>query len=278
MLNAAARTLFVLLFLVTTSVLVEAEKCPVNCNEQSVREVAQRHNTKVAGYRNLLGFTAYMMQKGDKYRCALFPGYYLIDVLEGYTCYNPPAPQSKPPPAVPNSGAYLYEHNNYQGKKLSINKTFHCNFSCIQGYRMNDKISSIAVAPGWKVVTYEHNFSGASFTWKSSNPEIGKHGWNDKISSFSVYAPIEPGVYLYEHNHYQGKKISINKTFHCNFSCIQGYRMNDKISSIEVAPGWKVVTYEHNFSGASFTWRSSNPEIGKHGWNDKISSFSVYAP
>lgn len=58
---------------------------------------------------------------------------------------------------------------------------------------LNDEISSLKIAEGYKVILYEHeNFQGASITLTADNANLT--GWNDKVSSMKVLANGNTGL------------------------------------------------------------------------------------
>ncbi|MFM5498746.1 phosphatidylinositol-specific phospholipase C domain-containing protein [Aeromonas veronii] len=81
-----------------------------------------------------------------------------------------------------NSKFIIFEHYNYQGKKLGIKGDV--NFLD----EMNDEMSSWKIPKGWIVRFYEHaNFQGDYYT-RSSSGEA--YEFNDKISSIKIlYTP-----------------------------------------------------------------------------------------
>ena len=170
-------------------------------------------------------------------------------------------------------GVSFYEHIYYTGR--SVVKQ--------QGrYDMgdmgipNDFISSIKVPQGYQVIVFENNnFSGDSQTFSSDVPDLSKvfkngNNWNDRISSFKVY---RDGITVFDDCNFNGS--SATKT-------IGSYNMdtmgvgNDSISSIMVAPGYRVTVYEDNEKQGNSTTFTSDQECLYPGpWNDKISSFEV---
>jgi Peptidase inhibitor family I36 len=80
-------------------------------------------------------------------------------------------------------GCVAFEHADFGGAQLPIRAN-----SSI-GYLSrfwNDRISSLACAPGCEITTFEHaNFGGRRQTWAGNVPFVGR-GWNDRISSMVV--------------------------------------------------------------------------------------------
>lgn len=96
-------------------------------------------------------------------------------------------------PDTTNGPVTVYEHAQYAG--------FHAGLP-IGAYKLaglnlkgvlNDEISSIKVAAGYKVVLFEHeNFAGDSIVLTANSPALGS--WNEKASSVKVLANGNPNL------------------------------------------------------------------------------------
>src|SRR5262245_11165643 len=79
-------------------------------------------------------------------------------------------------------GCVAFEHANFGGAQLPIE----ANSVGYLSRFWNDRISSLACAPGCEITTFEHaNWAGRRQTWAGSVPFVGR-GWNDRISSMVV--------------------------------------------------------------------------------------------
>ncbi|MEO1263178.1 MAG: beta/gamma crystallin-related protein [Bacteroidota bacterium] len=78
----------------------------------------------------------------------------------------------------------IFEHSNCRGQYAYLNVS-RSNF---KNYGWNDKVSSIEVPYGWKLVFYEHkDYCGRTFTVYPGTHNFKDYGWNDKVSSVKVY-------------------------------------------------------------------------------------------
>ena len=123
----------------------------------------------------------------------------------------------------------------------------------------NDEISSIKINKNYQVTVYEHgDLKGKKTTITSDQANLKMMKWNDKISSFKVekFNPESNISSLYENSHFSGKFTTLG---------IGEYRslnkqtwFNDKISSIKINEGYKIILYkDSDFKGAKKTLYSS---------------------
>ena len=86
-------------------------------------------------------------------------------------------------PDVTFKGCYYYEHAEFKGERRDIPFGIRRNYV---GDHWNDKISSIACAPGCGLRAYEHrDFGGAKRMFNGNTLYVGD-SWNDQISSAEV--------------------------------------------------------------------------------------------
>jgi hypothetical protein len=63
--------------------------CTYTCTEEVVDHFEIELGYELDGLRNFWFFPAYLMvRNGDEFRCALFPGYFLLARLSGYDCFE----------------------------------------------------------------------------------------------------------------------------------------------------------------------------------------------
>jgi hypothetical protein len=120
-----------------------------------------------------------------------------------YNCGNPPCNTNYTNPmGNPNAEkAFFFEHANYGGGSVEWSKNTSVadltKWNTTAGQKWNDRISSIKVGSGVRVLIYEHtNFGGRCMTLSSGrdypymdaqNANLsGSENWNDRISSLKV--------------------------------------------------------------------------------------------
>jgi len=124
-----------------------------------------------------------------------------------YHCGTPACPGSTAvlPMGTPNADkAFFFENSNYGGASTEWSKGTNVSdltkWNTPTGAKWNDRISSIKVGSGVRVLIYEHiNFGGRCMTLSSGrdypymdsqNANLsGRENWNDRISSLKVTAP-----------------------------------------------------------------------------------------
>lgn len=121
-----------------------------------------------------------------------------------YHCGTPACPDSTAtmPMGAPNADkAFFFEHENFAGASVEWSKGADVSdltkWNTPTGAKWNDRISSIKVGSGVRVLIYEHtNFKGRCMTLSSGreypyltgqNANLsGKEHWSDRISSLKV--------------------------------------------------------------------------------------------
>jgi len=95
-----------------------------------------------------------------------------------------PTESTKPPEDSPDKIVVIaYEHKDYGGssQRFTIG-----NYPKLSAFKMNDKISSFKIDPGYRVIGYiDENYKGASRIFEGDIDFVGKD-FNDKISSLEV--------------------------------------------------------------------------------------------
>jgi hypothetical protein len=79
-----------------------------------------------------------------------------------------------------SSGIAVYQDANYEG----VSRTFTLDVPNLDSSGLNDRISSIVVAPGetWELCV-DSNYRGECTTITEREPNLQESGWNDRISS-----------------------------------------------------------------------------------------------
>ena len=197
----------------------------------------------------------------------------------------------------PNQKAVLYEHWQFQGKKLVLGPGFYPNLHDMI-YDFKDNISSINFAsisqtsgPDWGTVPlilecYEHSeFRGRNITVLRDVPHTGALGLHDSISSVRILkGPDFPSegaqVTFFEHVDFEGAKLSIPmrstdyKKEISNFGYLPQH-FNDVVSSIKIE-GWSTssqfteMVFQDEFVGNQMhpVWRWEDPQ-GGGSWSEK---------
>jgi hypothetical protein len=96
--------------------------------------------------------------------------------------------------AVSNRVALVHKDCNYTGSVIGLPLGDYNLSQLISRGILNDDLSSIQVASGYRVILYEHdNFTGASLTVTANNSCLVGAGWNDRASSLRVQTNL-PGL------------------------------------------------------------------------------------
>jgi hypothetical protein len=124
-----------------------------------------------------------------------------------YNCGSPPCADSTQTLPMGTPGvdtAYVFEHANYAGASAEWSKGTSISdltkWNTPTGAKWNDRISSLKVGSGVRVLAYENiNFGGRCITFSSArdydrldsqNANLsGRENWNDRISSLKVTPP-----------------------------------------------------------------------------------------
>ncbi|HEX8697553.1 MAG TPA: beta/gamma crystallin-related protein, partial [Myxococcaceae bacterium] len=140
----------------------------------------------------------------------------------------------------------------------------------------DNTLTSLRVAPGWKVTLYSApGFTGTSYVvtsdrdlWATPAPAY----FNDQTSSIKVEGPVT----LYSDAYYAGSVQGIQAGF---YSAPQLGYMAQKLSSLRVAPGWTVTLYSGNdFFGDTRVITADTNWLGDLNFNDQTGSIKVEGP
>ncbi|MBJ6360763.1 hypothetical protein ACFOQM_05510 [Paenibacillus sp. GCM10012307] len=172
-----------------------------------------------------------------------------------------------------NSPVTVYKDANFGGASQSFDVGFY-DVGVLNSGVGNDAISSIRVAPGYRVTLYQNaKFSGDTYVVKSDFSILSD--FNDATSSLKVELIGGPSlpVIAYDHSPYGGMEQQFDVGSYNVDSLVAGVG-NDKISSIRVRPGYKVTLYKDgNFSGASRVLTADTYHLND--FNDVVSSLKV---
>jgi hypothetical protein len=191
----------------------------------------------------------------------------------------------------PNSGACFYENANYEGRYFCVRDGERVTE---MPHGMNDKISSVRLFGNAEVSVWrDHNLSGRSARFATSQRNLRDSGWNDQISSLEVY-PARRGD-----SHHEGERERLewghapqpregacfyeDNSFKGRYFCVQrggeyaalGGEFNRAIRSIRVFNGAEVrIFLDRDFRGRNVDVRHDVSDL--HGvWRDNIESVRV---
>jgi len=195
----------------------------------------------------------------------------------------------------PNSGACFYENANWEGRYFCVRDGERVSE---MPHGMNDKISSIRIFGNAEVAVWrDHNMSGRTARFATSQRNLRDTGWNDQISSLEVfparreggdrdhdrdrdYGRLEwghapqprEGACFYEDNNFRGRYFCVQRV---GEYATLGNEFNRAIRSIRVFNGANVRIYlNRDFHGRSSEVRHDIADL--HGvWRDNIESLSV---
>lgn len=223
------------------------------------------------------------------------------DPMEGV---EPPTPYQPPNIGDPLFyQVFLFEKADYGGQSLSF--TYEndipdlTRWNLPTGEKWNDRISSLKVGRGARIMLYEHvNYGGASIYFEGDGTnnydvfDLHRYGWGDKVSSFKVRRVANPAdnqVFLFEHENYDGAALYLHVGQDIpdlrQIMITSGKNWNDKISSLKTGKDALVhVWRDINFAGPSNPYSGDGQgfvainSLHSEGWGDKISSLKVRAP
>lgn len=180
----------------------------------------------------------------------------------------------------------LFQNERYRGDYITVDYSW----SALDANDpWNDAIESIRIPEGWEVWAYEHSyFRGDRMVLTHNWNGRRNRRWKGRISSVKV---VKRSPYSEADGHNQGHfdRVPVTIFEDDNFdgaarrvlwewTASRGEEYwNDRISSIYVPEGFRVVVYEHSyFRGRSMVLNKSwSAPRGENWWNDQISSLRV---
>jgi hypothetical protein len=172
-------------------------------------------------------------------------------------------------------GITVYTDPDFRGESAS----FRDDTPDLVAYGINDKISSIRVAPGesWEVCQ-DIDYANRCQIINRSIANLRTIGWDDRISSlrrlrgrFDRGRSQEPvrGIMVFTDRDFRGESTSFRE----DAADLVAYGLNDRISSIRLSPGetWEVCQ-DINFANRCQIVTRSIPDLRTIGWDDRISS------
>ncbi|NND95663.1 MAG: hypothetical protein HKN45_12445 [Flavobacteriales bacterium] len=184
--------------------------------------------------------------------------------------------------AITNSnGLAVFKRTDYRGDHKFITRDWTSNDGC-----HSFGIESIRVPLGWEVWIYDgDNFSGRhkKLTSDWNGEGFDDWRWRNDIQSIRIvrsniawqpYSPEIPSVTVFENNDFSGNSFKLRGQWTVLDS---EDHWNDRISSIEIPPGYEVHIFEHSgFKGKlKILKRNWKADDADEFWNNRISSIRV---
>jgi hypothetical protein len=175
----------------------------------------------------------------------------------------------------------VFTNANFEGESAS----FRNDEPDLQGYGLNDQISSILVPPGesWEICQ-DVQYGNRCQVVTRSISDLRSIGWDNRISSLRRTGNGgygrgprggNPGVgdresvTVFKNTNFRGESASFREAV----PDLVPYDLNDEISSIQIPPGqtWEVCQ-DSKFGNRCQTISRSISDLGSIGWDDRISS------
>lgn len=165
----------------------------------------------------------------------------------------------------------IYADNNYQGDSLRLVQRNYT-YPELNEAGFNDRISSIRVKSGYRVVMYEHdNFCGESKVFRNDTSML--NDFNDRVSSLSVEKDDEIVASVMEYEDFKGRGWNMSCGSYLQ-TILMERGMHDEISSVRVKPGYRVILFEdYAFTGKETVYTSDCGRLG--GADNKASCMVV---
>ena len=142
----------------------------------------------------------------------------------------------------------------------------------------NDNISSLRVAPGYRVTLYDNQgFSGASYVIGADYADLNYASFNNRTSSIRIETVQVPAI-AYADADFLGAAQGFWGVGNYDWQELTAYYGigNDKMSSMRVIQGYKVTLYDNaGFSGTSKVITADTRNFKDISLNDKVSSLKI---
>jgi hypothetical protein len=180
------------------------------------------------------------------------------------------------------TGITVSDDVNFQG----ATETFRDDVPDLRVFRFNDRISSLVVAPGesWEVCD-DVKYGGRCIVVSGSERDLRARGLNDVITSMRRLQGREARRERDDrddHDNRGGGGITVSDdvnfegttaTFRRDIPDLRDVFLNDRISSLQVAPGesWEVCE-NTNYTGRCLVVSGAERDLRRRGMNDTITS------
>jgi Beta/Gamma crystallin len=172
-------------------------------------------------------------------------------------------------------GITVYRDENYRGKTA----TFREDVPDLRQYGLNDRITSLRIAPGesWEACR-DTNYRGQCRVFSGDDRDLRRSGWTDKISSlrrvrgggpggFPAPPITKEGIILYDQPYFRGNTISIG----ASVEDLRDRNFNDRAESVRIVSGTWEVCVDQDFRNCQTLDRDS-PDLSSLGLRKRISS------
>jgi hypothetical protein len=177
------------------------------------------------------------------------------------------------------AGVTVFAERNYRGAAATLRG----DTGDLRGYRLNDKVSSIDIPSGevWEVCQ-DINYGNRCVVFSSSVPDLGRFGWNDRISSLRpVRGGFEgrgwggifsfPGVsqrlVMFDRADYRGASRAVTgETLNL------GSFFGNRAGSVEILGGVWELCDSAGGRGRCVTLSASAPDLSRIGLNGRVTS------
>lgn len=168
-------------------------------------------------------------------------------------------------------GITVFRDENFRGE----NATFRQDVPDLRQYGLNDRITSLRVAPGeyWEGCE-SPNYQGRCQVFSGDERDLGRVGWSDKISSLRRVRrgggrpPTgRSGIVLYDEPFFRGRSITVRAPI----DNLRLQNFHDRAESVRVLSGTWELCAEPRFRRCQ-TVASDIPQLSSVGLNKKLSS------
>lgn len=172
-------------------------------------------------------------------------------------------------------GITVFRDENFRGQSA----TFRQDIPDLRQFGLNDRISSLTVAPGefWEACE-SPNYQGRCVVFSNEERNLGNSGWTDKISSLrrvrgggggGGYPPPlgKYGIVLYDEPLFRGRSVSVKDSV----DNLRSVNFHDRAESVRVVSGTWELCSEPRFRKCQ-TVRDDVPHLSVVGLNKKLSS------
>jgi beta/gamma crystallin len=173
-------------------------------------------------------------------------------------------------------GITVFRDENFRGRSA----TFRQDVPDLRQYDLNDRITSLTVAPGeyWEACE-SPNYQGRCVVFSAEERDLRSAGWSDKISSLrrvrreggsgGGYRPPlgKFGVILYDEPFFRGRSVSIKDSV----DNLRSVNFHDRAESVRVVSGTWELCAEPRFRRCQ-TVSGDVPNLSALGLNKKLSS------
>lgn len=172
-------------------------------------------------------------------------------------------------------GIAVFSDSNFRGR----NATFRTDTPDLGPYELNDRISSLRVAPGevWEVCEHA-NYGGRCQVFSGAESDLDRTGWSDAISSLrrisgggGTYPPTQPprgGLELFSNTRYRGERRLISDAV----SDLRRLGFDNDAESLRLdsSQSWEICA-EPNFRNCRVV-NSDWPDLDDIGMSERVSS------